>query len=256
MTKIIINADDFGLSRGVNYGIIDAFNHGVLSSTTLMPNMPGTSHAIELAKKNPKLAIGVHLTLTTGKPILDLKNSLTTDEGKFHPYKYFLDGNKVDAHELFNEWDAQIQFLLDQGLVLSHIDSHHHAHSFEGNEEVVTKLGQKYNLPIRPFNGNKFGSQTVDCFSVDLEEVAKVLADNAHEGFTIVKEQIRTNDTIEFMCHPGYVDYYLMENSSYTTMRANTIEFLINSPFANALKENDDIQLINYFDLKICQEKN
>ena len=67
--KLIINADDFGYSNGVNYGIIDAFKNGILTSTTCLTNMPGFNHAIQLAKENPNLGIGIHLTLTCGKPL-------------------------------------------------------------------------------------------------------------------------------------------------------------------------------------------
>ncbi|WP_145838534.1 ChbG/HpnK family deacetylase, partial [Bacillus paralicheniformis] len=70
MKSLIINADDFGFSRGVNLGIIEAFQHGVLTSTTLMVNMQEAEHAVELARQNRELGVGVHLTLTAGRPIL------------------------------------------------------------------------------------------------------------------------------------------------------------------------------------------
>ncbi|MEG0276419.1 MAG: ChbG/HpnK family deacetylase, partial [Coprobacillus sp.] len=71
MVKIINNADDFGYSNAINYGIIDCYLNGMLTSTTLMPAMPGFDHAVALAKQNPGLGIGVHLTLTCGRPVLE-----------------------------------------------------------------------------------------------------------------------------------------------------------------------------------------
>ena len=61
--RLIINADDFGLSRGANYGIIDAYRNGVVRSTSIMAGMPGFDHAVELLKEYPDLGCGVHLTL-------------------------------------------------------------------------------------------------------------------------------------------------------------------------------------------------
>jgi predicted glycoside hydrolase/deacetylase ChbG (UPF0249 family) len=70
LIKLIVNADDFGYSRCVNFGIIDAHRDGINNSATMMMNMLGVGHAIELAKENPKLQVGIHLVLTCGKPLL------------------------------------------------------------------------------------------------------------------------------------------------------------------------------------------
>ncbi len=70
MGKVIFNSDDFGYSHGVNYGIMDAYQRGILTSTILMANMPGFEHAVKLRKEMPRLGVGVHLTLTCGKPLL------------------------------------------------------------------------------------------------------------------------------------------------------------------------------------------
>ena len=70
MKKLIMNADDFGLSEAVNYGILKGFQDGILTSTTIMANMPGFDHAVEMAKQHPEMHIGVHLNLTCYKPLL------------------------------------------------------------------------------------------------------------------------------------------------------------------------------------------
>ena len=88
MSLVIINADDFGYSQGINLGIIEAHKNGILSSTTMMANMPGFEHGVELAKNNPKLGIGVHLNLTCGKPLLDNVPSLT-DYKEFRNLSYY-----------------------------------------------------------------------------------------------------------------------------------------------------------------------
>ncbi len=68
MRRAIINADDFGLCRGVNEGIIKAHREGVLTSATLMANMPGFDHAVGLAKDNPGLGVGIHLNMVVAFP--------------------------------------------------------------------------------------------------------------------------------------------------------------------------------------------
>ena len=69
MAKIIVNADDFGYSEGVNHGIISAHKNGIVTSCTVMANMPGFEHGMELIKENPTLKCGVHMTLTCYKPL-------------------------------------------------------------------------------------------------------------------------------------------------------------------------------------------
>ena len=83
MGQVIINADDFGLTNGVNYGIIDSFLYGITTSTTLLANGAAFDHAVELASDHPELEIGVHLNLTLGKPLLPDSVSISAN-GRFH----------------------------------------------------------------------------------------------------------------------------------------------------------------------------
>ena len=68
-TKAIINADDFGLSPGVNRGIVSGFRDGVLTSTTMLVNLPHFEDAVNLARDNPDLPVGIHLSLLWGRPV-------------------------------------------------------------------------------------------------------------------------------------------------------------------------------------------
>ena len=70
MIEVLVNADDFGLTRAVNYGILDSHKHGIVNSTTMMMNAKATEHAIEIAKGTPSLRVGIHLVMTWGKPLL------------------------------------------------------------------------------------------------------------------------------------------------------------------------------------------
>ena len=87
MKKVIINADDFGLAQGVNEGIIKAHQEGVLTSATLMANMPGFDQAVEMARANPELGVGVHLNILRGWPLSPTQKvgSLLSRELRFIP---------------------------------------------------------------------------------------------------------------------------------------------------------------------------
>src|SRR4051812_6525064 len=95
----------------------------------MMLNMPGVSHAVELAKANPNLQVGVHLVLTCGKPLLTDVPSLVNDNGSFKPISELKDQPMLSLDELAREWSAQIEKFLETGLTPTHFDSHHHVHT-------------------------------------------------------------------------------------------------------------------------------
>ena len=77
--RLIVNADDFGLAGSVSTGIIDVYQSGQLSSTTLMVNMPGTEEAVDLAERHPGLGVGLHFNLTEGRPLTDALSLVDSD---------------------------------------------------------------------------------------------------------------------------------------------------------------------------------
>lgn len=250
--KIIFNADDFGYSEAVNRGIIKCFTDGVLRSTTLMTNAFGFEDAINLAKSNPELGIGVHLTLTFGKPLTGKINSLTNSTGEFHKLSYYEQGNEVAEDELFEEWDAQIRKVFDSGIEPTHLDSHHHAHTFGSNQKVVLKLAEKYNLPIR----NNFELSECDdiYFDAGLDQVGTIKTDenynkNIKQLTDTFWDETKDLEIVEVMCHPAYLDFEIIENSSFAIPRVYQLEFFTKSDFAQELLANSDIQLVSYKDI-------
>ena len=132
--KLIINGDDFGHSTAVNSGIINAMKDGLISSATVLPNMPGFDEAIELSKINKfQNNVGIHLNLFEGEPLTsEMKRCrIFTDEtGNFHQgtIKYY-SPLIIDRVIIFKELSAQIEKVLKAGLIPSHIDSHAHRHN-------------------------------------------------------------------------------------------------------------------------------
>lgn len=135
--RLIVNADDFGLTAGINRAIVDLFEAGAISSATLMATAPASTQAIALALRNPGLGIGCHLTFVDGVPVShpDSIPTLLGADGKcFRPsYLDFVQAllrGTIDGAELAREAQAQIQQLQRAGLDLTHVDTHKHLHCF------------------------------------------------------------------------------------------------------------------------------
>lgn len=133
VTRLIVNADDFGLTSGVNRAIVELHQACVLTGATLMAYAAATDEAIEIARNTPSLGVGCHVVLVDGKPI---SRSLTTlaPNGAFFPtlgsfLKKLLSGG-VRAEEIEQEAREQIVALQQQGVQLTHIDTHKHTHMF------------------------------------------------------------------------------------------------------------------------------
>ncbi|MEC1520513.1 chitin disaccharide deacetylase [Neobacillus niacini] len=223
MIKLIVNADDFGYSRGINYGIIDAHKYGIVNSTTMMMNMPGVNHAVELAKKHPALKLGIHLVLTCGKPLLSDVLTLVDEQGNFKNLKDFINEHNVSLMELEREWTAQIDRFLDFGLTATHIDSHHHVHSIPEFLPVIQRLSEKYNLPVRRISEQPV--QGVPSFT-DLFFHDFYGEGVTHDYFHDLSKRDVDNQSIEVMCHPGYLDFEVLNGSSYAADRVKETSIL------------------------------
>ena len=140
MRRLIVNADDFGLTAGVDRGIAEAHNHGVVSSATLMANGPAFADAVELARSTPNLSIGCHVVLVDGTPVsapetVDTLLAIRSAEpGKFYSSlsafaaRAMLGG--FDRDQLVAEVAAQTRKIQATGLHVTHLDTHKHAHLF------------------------------------------------------------------------------------------------------------------------------
>nr|WP_321509182.1 ChbG/HpnK family deacetylase [uncultured Hyphomonas sp.] len=154
--RLIVHADDFGLSERVNDGVADAHLNGILTSTSIMACAPAFDHAVALAKATPSLDIGVHLTLIEERPLTDPAKipSLVDETGHFHKHitvfaKLYFRG-LINPEEVRLELDAQIARIRESGLAISHLDSHQHVHMLPGILKVAQDLGRKHGIaPMR-----------------------------------------------------------------------------------------------------------
>jgi predicted glycoside hydrolase/deacetylase ChbG (UPF0249 family) len=151
--RIIINADDFGLSIENNKSIMEAFKRRIISSSTLLANMEGFTDAVNLINSyNLHGKIGIHLNISEGKPLTDKINRIKTftdNNGKFsfkrNTRMLF---NKEEKRALFDEFEEQLMTLIRNGIRPTHIDSHHHVHTEWVIGKIVIKLAKKYNIPF------------------------------------------------------------------------------------------------------------
>ena len=137
---MIVNADDFGLTAGVNRAIVEAHNGGVVSSTTLMANGAAFADAVNAARSAPNLSVGCHVTLVDGTPVSppDAADTLvairSAEPDKFYSSlsafaaRAMLGG--FDRDQLVAEVAAQIRKIKATGLQVTHLDTHKHAHIF------------------------------------------------------------------------------------------------------------------------------
>jgi chitin disaccharide deacetylase len=157
MTKyLIVNSDDFGISENVNRGIIEAYQKGIVNSTSVMANMPAAASGIRDAHQHaPQLGLGLHLVLSFGKPVAPPEKvpSLITEAGTFVSNYRELMAKIVSftAQDLEIEFNAQFDhFVKLAGHKPDHLDSHHHAaYLHPAAFEVMMTLAEKHDLPYR-----------------------------------------------------------------------------------------------------------
>lgn len=210
--QLIINADDFGIHPAVNEAVRKAATEGILTSTSLMAGGDAFDEAVEMARSMPSLGIGIHLTLVGGiKPVLPPSEvpSLTWDNGVFcHDYGKLivrdLEG-KISLSEVYAEWDAQIQKIMNTGLPVTHMDGHQHMHMWPHFYPIARDLAKKYHI---------------SCMRVPDEDVLFGMKDRhiirwaAKNGLSLLsrmhrpdlkKNHIRTNDHFFGMLYGGHL---------------------------------------------------
>ncbi len=139
MRRLIVNADDFGFTSGVNRAIVEAHTRGIVTSATLMANGAAFSQAAQLAKTVPNMSVGCHVVLIDGQPVLD-SNQLSTLTNRHPSARVFRNGLKTFAaraiagrlnpEEIEAEATAQIRKIQATGITVSHLDTHKHTHLF------------------------------------------------------------------------------------------------------------------------------
>lgn len=274
MIYVIINADDCGNTPQVNEAIEKALAIGAISSTTIMANSKYLDKVHEMVNKYPSASFGIHLNLTEGQSFTRPK--IFFEKGILDEKACFVHGNSKRClnpsdelkEAVLNEWDAQLTFLEKDGFVLSHVDGHHHCHTWPGFEQILVTLMKKHGMTkvrnryCRPcldlrenaiytvkrvveplanlLDAKKLIAHTSDI--TYLRNYSRAIRQNhiltttyfeAYEYLIpLLKSGRVDNCTIELMCHPGLKDY------------ASEFEAILNDEIG--IKNNKNIQLISY----------
>jgi predicted glycoside hydrolase/deacetylase ChbG (UPF0249 family) len=249
MALMIINADDFGYGNGINHGIIESHRNGILTSTTMMANMPGFDHAKAFAKENPNLGIGVHLVLTCGAPLRTDVPSLVNEKGNFHHLSFYEADFEINLEELYLEWKSQIEKVIQAGIEPTHLDSHHHVNSIGPLTEVFEKLAREYHLPVRSNYKVSDDLLTTRRFFHTLDSLGMEKEIWRPMAIRSLIDDCLTFGSVEVMCHPGYVDAELLDRSSFTSGRAYQVRELTKEKY-KILFDEMGITLGTYRDLQ------
>ncbi|HEY8597766.1 MAG TPA: ChbG/HpnK family deacetylase [Thermomicrobiales bacterium] len=150
---LVVNADDFGLTAGVNAGIIGAFQRGIVRSASLMVTTPGFEDAVALAGEHPTLDLGLHLALTNVHPALAPERipSLVGGDGRFPSLKVWqrrVALRQLRPEEVRVELLAQVARARRTGLRFTHIDGHHHVHLFGPVPAIIGEIARTHKIPI------------------------------------------------------------------------------------------------------------
>jgi len=196
LKRLIINADDFGFTRDVNAGIIQAHREGVLTSATLMANGGAFEDAVRLAHETPTLDVGCHLVLVDGRSVLDGSPFPET------PVRLLF--QKLDAYP---ELRAQIQKIVAAGIRPTHLDSHKHTHLLPGVFRAVVRLAKEFAIPYirRPLPSIDLYRRVAQASGVRMTDHLlgfRLTGTLTEDTFAAAIEGLPDGET-EFFCHPG-----------------------------------------------------
>ena len=249
---LIINGDDFGGSSRINHAIIDSFRRNLISSATIMANMPGFEEACEMTHAiGINGRIGVHLTLTEGYPLTDMIRRcprLCDADGKFRGKSgniWHLSPNETQAVE--RELAAQVDAVIAKGINPTHFDSHQHVHTFWPISAIVIRLAQAYCIrAIRLTRNCGLGLGSLKrLYKIILNKrLARAgLAYTRFFGSALdAKSMIRLSGPLEIMVHPAFDKEGGLIDITSGTERLEEV--------ANWWK--DKYVLTNYGELRLC----
>jgi predicted glycoside hydrolase/deacetylase ChbG (UPF0249 family) len=278
--QLIVNADDYGKTEGVTRGIIQAHYEGIVTSTTVMMNMPNVEEALRLADDCPDLGMGVHLVFTAWRPLLPTTEvaSLVDEAGYFHSQEAILSNlNRIDTDELKTELRTQIESLRASGREPDHLDFHHFIHIYPPFFAVYVELAAEYGLPVRlPFPPEEEWDEAAASVSMVQGLPADLLRDIVRQDIGLVQakgishpdrfvqsfhgEALTLENLLgileglpegisELITHPGLANEKLLAKSTDSKEREAEIELLCHPQVKERIGELG-IELVNFGVLK------
>jgi len=283
--RLIINADDFGLTSGVNRAIVEGNRSGTVTSATLMANAQASAAAIELAKAQPTLKTGCHVVLIDGVPLSANLTSLTNGPSRFHSsLKQFALAavrKQIAAEEIEREVTAQLRKIQSAGITLTHVDSHKHTHMFPhvlrpvlrasracGIQAVRNPFEPLRSWPLRMMAGTpglwlrSAGVMAFQMFASEFRQAIKeagMVSTDGTVGIAVTGKldqqillrilKVLPEGTWEMVCHPGYSDADLQAAGTRLTQSREIELAALTSVETREALAHEKIDLISYADL-------
>jgi chitin disaccharide deacetylase len=283
--RLIVNADDFGLTAGVNRAIVEGNRRGAITSATLMANANASTAAIDLAKSQPSLKTGCHVVLIDGVPLAANLPSLTNGSLRFRSsLKQFAMAavrKQIAAEEIEREVEAQVRKIQSAGITLTHVDSHKHTHMFPHVLRPLLRAARACGIravrnpfePVRSWPGSMVlrtpglwlrsaGVMTFGMFAAEFRRAVKdqgiVSTDGtvgiAATGLLDQHKLLRIlealpDGTWELVCHPGYSDADLQSAGTRLTQSREIELAALTSAATKEALARLKIELISYADL-------
>ncbi|HEY3124199.1 MAG TPA: ChbG/HpnK family deacetylase [Thermoanaerobaculia bacterium] len=251
MKRLIVNADDYGRTPGVNEGTLEAYVKGIVTSATVMILEPAAQEGIRLARAAaPDLALGLHFAVTGGGASASLAGTLPrlAPGGRFVRSVEELP-DRIPEEEIRREIEAQIAlFEKLAGRPPTHLDSHHHSALHVSVQPVFAAVALERGLPVRAANSRARGQLRESGLHIPDYFIESFYGSGATaENLRFVLAHLREGVS-ELMCHPGYPDEALLAGSSYAREREQEVAALCDPMIRESLAA-DDIELITFREL-------
>ena len=249
--KLIMRADDLGFSEGVNYGILKAVKNGVITCVGIMTNMESAKHGYELIK-DYDIAFGQHTNICVGKPLSDpaLIPSLVKENGEFCSSKEIRNRKEdtIDIKECEIEIEAQLKKFQE---ITGRMPDYFECHAVSSHNFFIAlkSIAKKYNLfyenPLFDKDWEKENGIVALPFAKLDEKGLYDAKKHMKDHLTFIKE----NPCTIAIFHPGYLDQYILEHSSFTFIRAMECEFLCSDWLKEWIKDHH-IELVDFRNYK------
>ena len=275
MKRLIVSADDFGLSRSINEGIVKAYKEGIVTNLNVIPTGEAFDDAADLIKRLKLEEAGAHLALTETLPVSDPAKipSLVTKNGMFYSNHILFSAKfmfgLIARHDVYLEFERQLLRVEKTGVRITNLSSHEHIHMIPAIMDMMVRLAKEHDIPAiryprkekarRGFEIKKFFKYAVlSCFDKGMEKALRGSGIAYTENFAGFLDSGRLDErklidilsslpegTTELVCHPGFMGPEVMDKYRWHKNCEREL-YALTSPIAKTLIGENGIDLITY----------
>lgn len=268
--SLIINADDLGMNHQVNCAIEEQIRRGLITSSTILANGDAVEEAVVIALRNTNASYGVHLYIDQLPPLTNIeifnKYGMLGRDGRFIPFAYQHIKRTEEVKEaIYNEWKAQIDKIMEAGVPITHLDSHHHAHCNPFLTPLYIRIAREYGIkrirlamytPICIKLKEKRAPVSLDAQLQDKNPRSSSKVNHVVKSLKTYWELSNANklikkgfDTTDYFCS---YRYYI--NNKILLTRFRTIEIMVHPGHPSYQEETEQLELLKAMsDIKLIR---